>query len=120
VDEKRTVLLIATIIADLIVLAGWGVAAAFAVRLLNAKARAATVPEAPDPSRPLLYAAAVVLWPFALAFGMMKMSKPETVRTGRVLLLIGLGHFTFATLVAVAIVTAVAVDPPRFLLDLLP
>jgi len=120
VTEKHTILLISTLIADLIVLLGFGVAAAFAVRLLNAKARAATVPEAPDPSRPLLYVVAVLMWPVALALGMARLGKQETVRSARVLLLIALGHFAFAVVVAITIVTVVAVDPPRLVLELLP
>jgi hypothetical protein len=120
VSEKHAVLLVATIIADVIVLLGCGVAAVIAIRRLNAKVRAATLPEAPDPARPLLYAASVLFWPLALALGMARLGKPETVRSARVMLFIALGHFVFALVVAIAIVTVVAVYPPRFLLDLLP
>jgi hypothetical protein len=119
-DDKRTILLIATVIADLIVLGGFGAFAVYAVRALNAKARAVTVPEAPDSSRPVLYLAGVFFWPLALALGMARVQKPETVRSGRVLLLIALGHFAFATLAAIALVTFVATDPPDVVLELLP
>jgi hypothetical protein len=119
-DDKREVLLLATLIADLIVLIGFGTTAVLAIRLLNAKVRAATVPEAPDPMRPLLYVAAVLFWPAALALGMARLGSEQRVRTARAMLLIALGHLTFAVLVAIAIVTAVALRPPRLLLDLLP
>lgn len=119
-SEKQTVLLIATILADLIVLVGCGVAGSLAVRSLNAKVRAAPVPEAPDPSRPVLYLVSALFWPVALALGMARLAKPETVRSARVMLFIALGHFALALLIAVALVTAVALHPPRFVLDLLP
>jgi hypothetical protein len=92
----------------------------WAVRALNAKVRATTVPEAPDSSRPLYYVAGVFFWPLALGLGMARVQKPETVRSARVLLLIALGHLAFSTLVAIAIVTFVASDPPQIVLDLLP
>ena len=117
--DKQQILLVSTIIADAIVMIGFAVAAVFAIRMLNAKARTAPMPP-PDPARALLYLGAVVFWPLALGLGMAKLGKPETVRTARVLLLITIGHFTFAVLAAVAIVTAVAIDPPRFVVDLLP
>ncbi len=117
--DKQQILLVSTIIADAIVVIGFVVTVVFAVRLLNARARTAPQPP-PDAGRSLLYVGAVMLWPLALGLGMAKLGKPETVRTARVLLLIAMGHFTFAVLAAVAIVTAVAVDPPRFVLDLLP
>lgn len=119
-EDKRTILLIATILADLIVAGGFVIFAVYAVRWLNAKARAATVPEAPDPNRPLLYLGAVLFWPLALVLGMTRLQKPETVRSARVLLSIALGHFAFAALIAVALVTFVAADPPQIVLDLLP
>ena len=74
-DEKRTILLVSTIIADLIVTIGWAVA---------------------------------------------RLGKPESVRSARVMLCIVLGQFSLALLVAIGIVTAVAVDPPQIVLDLLP
>jgi hypothetical protein len=120
VDEKHTILLVSTIIADLIVTVGWAVAVFFAVRQLNAKVRATTVPEARDPSRPLLYAVSVLFWPAALALGMARLGKPDSVRSARVMLCIALGQFSLALLVAIGIVTTVAVYPPRVLLDLLP
>jgi hypothetical protein len=118
--DKRTLLLVATIIADLIVLGGFVAFGVYAVRAMNAKVRATTAAEAPDSSRPLLYLGAVLLWPLALALGMARMQKPETVRSARVLLSIALGHFAFATLAAIAIVTVVASNPPDVVLDLLP
>jgi hypothetical protein len=118
-EEKRTILLIATIIADLIVLGGFGAFAVYAVRALNAKVRAATIAEAPDTNRALYYLGAVLFWPLGLALGMARVQKPETVRSGRVLLLIALGHFAFAVLAAIAIVTVVAANPPDVVLELL-
>jgi hypothetical protein len=118
--DKRTILLIATIIADVIVLGGFVAFAVWAVRALNAKVRATTVPEAADSNRALYYLGGVLFWPIALAFGMARVQKPETVRSARVLLLIALGHLAFSTLAAIAIVTFVASDPPDFVLDLLP
>jgi len=119
VQDKQAILLISTILADGIVGLGFVVAMVFAIRLLNAKARTAPPPP-PDPTRALLYLGAALFWPVALGLGMAKLGKPETVRTARVLLLITIGHFVFALLVAVALVTAVALDPPRIVLDALP
>jgi hypothetical protein len=119
VADKQQILLLSTVIADAIVVTGFVVAMVFAIRMLNAKARSAPVPP-PDPARALLYLGAVVFWPLAVGLGMANLGKPETVRTARVLLLITIGHLSFAVIVAVAIVTAVAIDPPRVVLDLLP
>lgn len=113
-------LLVATILADLIVVLGFCVFAVFAVRALNAKVAETRVPEAADSSRPLLYLAAVLLWPVALGLGMARLGKPETARSGRVMLLIAIGHFSFAMVIAVALVTVGAVYAPPELLDLLP
>jgi hypothetical protein len=120
VSEKHSILLVSTILADLIVLLGFGIAAFFAIRHLNTKVARTPVPEAPDASRPLLYLGGVLFWPLALALGMVRLGKPETVRSARVLLLIAIGHFTFAVLAAIAIVTVVAIHPPQIVLDLLP
>lgn len=119
-SEKHLTLLISTILADLIVLAGVGTAMLFAVRALNAKVRAANAPEQRDPAAIGLYLGAVLMWPMGLALGMMRLGKPETVRSARVLLFIAMGHFAFATLAAIAIVTVVAAVPPDVVLDNLP
>jgi len=120
VSEKHTVLLVATILADLIVVVGFSVFVFFAVRALNAKVAKTPVPEAPDSSLPVLYIAAVLVWPAALALGMARLGKPETVRSGRVMLLIAIGHFTLAVVLAVALVTVGAVYAPPELVNLLP
>jgi hypothetical protein len=119
VTEKHAILLVATILADLIVVAGVGAGLYFAVRQLNAKVRGAPV-QAPDPSLPVLYLACALFWPVALALGMARLGKPETVRSARVMLLIVVGYFALSTVAAIAIVTAVALDPPSIVLDLLP
>jgi hypothetical protein len=58
--------------------------------------------------------------PVALALGMARLGKPDSVRSARVMLCIALGQFSLALLAAIGIVTTVAVNPPRVVLELLP
>lgn len=117
--REATILLLATIAADLIVLIGFVVASFFVVKLVDGRVERALQrpPTGPGPGdlKLLAYAASVLFWPAALGFGLTWLNKAESAREGRVCLLLGLAHLGLAVLAAIAIVTGVAIAMPGWL-----
>lgn len=121
-SEDAIVLLVATALADLIVLVGWvGLAVGvWIVVTVRMKALLARLPEgkAEEPEgvvRYLLYAVSLVFWPAGVALALYFLTKPETARAGRVCVAMVLVYVTLSVLLAIGIVTAVAVAMPDLL-----
>ena len=122
-SEDALILLVATVIADLIVLAGWlGLAAGgWVIATVRMNALLAQLPpgkpEEPEGAvRYAIYGVSLLFWPAALTFAIYFLTKPETARAGRMCVAMLLLYVTFSVLVAIAIVTGVAVAFP----DLIP
>lgn len=121
-SDDATIALIATAIADIIVLGGWIVIAvaigAFVQRVTSRQLAALPEGKAEEPAGAMFFvlaAIALLFWPAGLALGIYFLSKPETARAGRACVAMLVANFSFAVLVAIAIVTGVAIAFPELL-----
>lgn len=121
-SDDATIALISTVIADVLVLGGWVVTAVliavFTNRVMNRQLAALPEGKAEEPQGAMwvvLVAIALFFWPAGVALGILFLGKPETARAGRACVAMLLVNFSFAVVVAIGIVTAVALAFPQLL-----
>ena len=102
----ETALWTASIIASIIVMGGWIIAAYFIVRYVNRKVNAITdqIYEEVGAIKYLIYAVSVLFWPAALVFGIYFLSKGKDAKVGRICIFILLGTVTICFMISCAIV----------------
>lgn len=95
----------AAIIASIIVMGVWIIAAYFIVRYVNRKVNAIDqIYEEVGAIRYLIYGVSVLFWPAALVFGIYFLSKGKDAKVGRICIFILLGTVTICFMISCAIV----------------
>lgn len=115
-SEERVVQLVALVVAELIVGAGWLVILGFALFLVNRHvSRTAPPGSRMEPWGWLVGIASFCFWPAAIVLGVIFLRDPKTVRVGRACVVGGLMNVSAAVVIALVVTAVLYLQFPEYL-----